>query len=55
VAEGTAHFAGEFVFDRFRGGVVPFQAVVALGEVDVFFVEYGGPLEWSGYAMLGEN
>lgn len=45
VAEGTAHFARQLVLDGFRRWVVPFERVVAVCEVDVFFVEDGGPLE----------
>jgi hypothetical protein len=48
VAEGAADFAGELVLDRLAGGVVPFEVVVAVGEVDVFFVEDGCPLEGCG-------
>jgi hypothetical protein len=52
VAEGAAHFAGELVLDGFFGRVVPFQVVVAVGEVDVLFVEYGGPLEGCSCDMI---
>lgn len=48
----AADFAGEAVLGGFRAGVVPFEVVVAIGEVDVFFVEDGGPLEggcWVGH------
>ena len=41
----TAHFAGEVVADVFVGRVVPAEVVVAVGEVDVGFVEDGGVLE----------
>lgn len=37
------------MLDGFVGWVVPFEVVVAVGEVDVFFVEDGGPLEGCGY------
>lgn len=49
MAVAAAHFAGQFVRDGFIGGVVPFEVVVAVGEVDVGFVEDGGPLEGCGY------
>lgn len=48
MAEGAADLAGELVLDGFVGRVVPFQVVVAVEEVDVFFVEDGGPLEGGG-------
>jgi len=48
VAEGAADFAGELVGDGFGGRVVPFEIVVAICEVNVVFVEDGGPLEWGG-------
>jgi hypothetical protein len=48
MAERAADFAGELVLDGFLGRVVPFKVVVAVGEVDVFFVEDGGPLEGCG-------
>jgi hypothetical protein len=35
VAEGAADFARELVLDGFGGWVVPFEVVVAVGEVDV--------------------
>ena len=53
VAEVAADFAGELVLDGFVGGVVPFEVVVALEEVDVCFVEDGGPLEGGGWRVLG--
>ena len=49
VAVGAADFAGELVLDGFLGGVVPFEGVVAVGEVYVGFVEDGGPLEGGGW------
>ena len=52
MAEGAAHFAGKLVLDGLFGWVVPFEVVVAVGEVDVFLVEDGGPLERSGYNTL---
>ena len=48
MAVGATNFAGELVLDGLVGWVVPFEVVVAIGEVDVFFVEDGGPLEGSG-------
>jgi hypothetical protein len=45
VAEGTAHLAGQLVLGGFGGRVVPLEVVVAVFEVDVVFVEDGGPLE----------
>jgi hypothetical protein len=50
VAVGAADLAGELVLGRLGGGVVPLEVVVAVGEVDVGFVEDGGPLEGGGYA-----
>jgi len=50
VTERAADFARELVLDGFAGGVVPFEVVVAAGEVDVFFVENSCPLE--GCSML---
>ena len=44
--EGAGDFAGKMVRDVFAGGVVPTKVVVAIGEVDVRFVEDGGPLKW---------
>ena len=40
------------MLDGLFGWVVPFEVVVAVGEVDVFLVEDGGPLERSGYNTL---
>jgi hypothetical protein len=48
VAEGAADFAGELMRDGFCAGVVPFEGVVAVREVDVGFVKDGGPLEGCG-------
>lgn len=45
VAVRAAHFAGQLVLDALRGGVVPLEVVVAVGEVDVLLVEDGRPLE----------
>jgi len=56
VAEGAADFAGQLVLGGFRGRVVPLEVVVAVLEVDVFFVEDGGPLErssWIGWLVSG--
>jgi hypothetical protein len=36
------------VLGGFGGRVVPLEVVVAVLEVDVVFVEDGGPLEWCG-------
>ena len=47
VAVGAADFARELVLDALLRWVVPFEVVVAVEEVDVFFVEDGGPLEGS--------
>ena len=44
---GATDFAWELVFGGLLGGVIPGQLVVAFGEVDVFFVEDGGPLKRS--------
>lgn len=49
VAEGAADFAGKLVCNRFGGRVIPFEMVVAFGEVDVGFVENRGPLKRCGY------
>ena len=48
VAEGAADLAGQLVLGGFGGWVVPLEVVVAVLEVDVFFVEDGSPLEGSG-------
>lgn len=50
VAEGAAYLAGQLVLDALVGRVVPLEAVMAVGEVDVLLVEDGGPLEGCGYA-----
>ena len=44
-AVGTAHLARELVDGGFLGAFVPAEVVVAVGEVDVFLVEDGCPLE----------
>ena len=44
-AVGAADFAGELVHARLLRGLVPAEIVVAVGKVDVVFVEDGGPLE----------
>ena len=41
----TRHFAGQVVRGGLGGRVVPAEVVVAVCEVDVGFVEDGGPLE----------
>ena len=48
VAERAADLAGQLVLGGLGGWVVPLEVVVAVLEVDVFFVEDGGPLEGSG-------
>ena len=48
-AVGAGDFAGELVHAGFFGGLVPAEVVVAVGEVNVFFVEDGGPLERGAY------
>jgi hypothetical protein len=48
VAERTADLAGQLVLGGFGGRVVPLEVVVAVFEVDVVFVEDGGPLERGG-------
>ena len=53
MAEGAADFARQLVFGRFGGWVVPLKVVVAVFEVDVVFVEDGGPLEWGGWKKRG--
>jgi hypothetical protein len=45
VAERTADLARQLVLGGFGGRVVPLEVVVAVFEVDVVFVEDGGPLE----------
>ena len=45
MAEGAADLAGQLVLGGFGGWVVPLEVVVVVFEVDVFFVEDGGPLE----------
>lgn len=44
-AVGAGDLAGELVHAGFLAGLVPSQVVVAVREVDIFFVEDGGPLE----------
>ena len=44
--EGAGDFARKVVRDVFGGGVVPAKVMMAVGEIDVRFVEDGGPLEW---------
>ena len=46
---GAADFAWEFVSGRLLPTVVPAEIVVTVGEVNVFLVEDGGPLERSTY------
>lgn len=45
MAVRAANLAGKLVFDGLVGGIIPFQIVVAISEVDVFLVENGSPLE----------
>jgi hypothetical protein len=52
VAVGAAYFAWELVLDRLLSGVVPFEVVVAVGEVDVCLVEDSGPLERCSWEVL---
>ena len=47
VAERAADLAGQLVLGGLGGRVVPLEVVVAVLEVDVFFVKDGGPLEGS--------
>jgi hypothetical protein len=49
VAERAADLAGQLVLGWFGGWVVPLEVVVAVLEVDVVFVEDGGPLEGSSW------
>lgn len=44
---GTANFARELVLGGLLGAVIPAQVMVAVGEVDIFLVEDGGPLKGS--------
>ena len=44
-AVGAADFAGKLVNAGLFGRLVPAEVVVAVGEVDVFLVEDGAPLE----------
>ena len=48
VAVRAAHLAGQAVLDGFRRRVVPLEVVVAVLELDIVFVEDGGPLERGG-------
>ena len=52
VAERAADLARQLVFGGFGGRVVPLKVVVAVFEVDVVFVEDGGPLEGCGCERL---
>ena len=45
MAVRAADFAWELVLDGLLSGVVPFEVVVAVGEVDVCLMEDSGPLE----------
>lgn len=45
-------FAGKLVLDGFLGRVVPLEVVVTVCEVDVGFVEDGGPLEGGGCVVV---
>lgn len=49
VAEGTPHFARQLVLVGLCCGIIPLKIVMAMREVDVVFVENGGPLERCGY------
>lgn len=42
---GAANFARELVLGGLLGAVIPAQFMVAVGEVDIFLVEDGGPLK----------
>jgi hypothetical protein len=39
---------------RLLSGVIPFEIVVTVDEIDVFFVEDGGPLEGCGCGRADE-
>jgi hypothetical protein len=52
VAERASNFAGQFMFNAFLGGIVPFEVMMPVCEVDIFFVEYGRPLEWRRYVII---
>jgi hypothetical protein len=52
VAERAADLARQLVFGGFGGRVVPLEVVVTVFEVDVVFVENGGPLEWCGCGRI---
>jgi hypothetical protein len=54
VAERAADLARQLVFGGFGGRVVPLEVVVAVFEVDVVFVEDGGPLERCGCESLSQ-
>lgn len=45
-AVSAADFAGKVVGNVFVRGIVPAEIVMAVGEVDVRFVEDTRPLEW---------
>jgi len=49
MAERAADLARQLVLDALTRRIVPLQIVVAVREVDVVLVEYGGPLERCGY------
>ena len=51
VAVLASHFAGEHVLVALGCGIVPLEIVVPVLEVDVGFVEDGGPLEGCGCAV----
>jgi len=54
VAEVAADLAGQLVFNRLVGGVVPLEVVVTVCEIDVFLVEDGGPLEGCSYGCVSQ-
>jgi len=43
---GAADFAGQLMHGSLLRALVPSEVVDAVSEVNVFFVEDGGPLEW---------
>jgi hypothetical protein len=49
MAVRTADLARQLVLDRLLRRVVPLEVVVAVGEVDVVFVEDGRPLKGCSY------
>ena len=49
VAVGAPDFAGELVFSGLGCWIVPLEVMVAVGKIDVIFMEDGCPLKGCSY------